>query len=79
MPFLQRLGRHKRNSHVNLIHQYLTDVAKTDLTCVLKVFQNSTPETKEPIIADIAQLIKLALDCIYITKRFPSAKTDHMI
>ena len=27
-------------------------------------------QVKEPIIADAAQLIKLALDCIYITKRY---------
>ncbi|KAM7430043.1 hypothetical protein ABFA07_019200 [Porites harrisoni] len=69
LPFLHRLGKRKKKSQINLIHQYLIDVAKTDLTYVLKVFQNSTPEVKEPIIADAAQLMKLALDCIYITKR----------
>ena len=28
LPFLQRLGKRKKKSQVNLIHQYLTDVAK---------------------------------------------------
>ncbi|CAH3196515.1 unnamed protein product, partial [Porites evermanni] len=70
LPFLHRLGKRKKKSQINLIHQYLIDVAKTDLTYVLKVFQNSTPEVKEPIIADAAQLMKLALDCIYVTKRY---------
>ena len=27
-PFLERLGKRKKKSQVNLIHQYLTDVAK---------------------------------------------------
>ena len=27
-------------------------------------------QLKEPIIVDAAQLMKLALDCIYITKRY---------
>ncbi|XP_022807104.1 neuroblastoma-amplified sequence-like isoform X1 [Stylophora pistillata] len=70
LPFLQRLRRRKKKSQVNLIHHYLTDIAKTDLTYVLKIFQNSTPEIKEPIIADVAEQMKLALVCIYITKRF---------
>lgn len=32
-------------------------------------------QIKEPIIADAAQLIKLALDCIYTTKRFVVSPT----
>lgn len=28
IPFLERLGKRKKKSQVNLIHQYLTDVAK---------------------------------------------------
>lgn len=30
-------------------------------------------QVKEPIIADAAQLMKLALDCIYITKRYSAS------
>ncbi|XP_048583516.1 NBAS subunit of NRZ tethering complex isoform X2 [Nematostella vectensis] len=68
-PFLQRVNKCKPGSQTSLLRQYLTDIAKTDLTYVLKVFQNSTPELKEPLIADMALLMKLALECIYICKR----------
>ncbi|XP_031558111.1 neuroblastoma-amplified sequence-like isoform X2 [Actinia tenebrosa] len=69
LPFLNRMDKRNAGSENRLIHQYLTDIAKFDLTYVLKVFQNSTTELKEPLIVDVEQLMKLSIECIYICKR----------
>uniref|UniRef100_T2MK53 Neuroblastoma-amplified sequence n=1 Tax=Hydra vulgaris TaxID=6087 RepID=T2MK53_HYDVU len=70
-PYLQKVE--KKNGKVTrqkLIHQFMTDIAVSDLTCCLKLVQNSTPGLAEPLIADVAEIMRLAMDCIYANKRY---------
>ncbi|XP_065652198.1 NBAS subunit of NRZ tethering complex isoform X2 [Hydra vulgaris] len=69
-PYLQKVE--KKNGKLTrqkLVHQFMIDIAVSDLTCCLKLVQNSTPGLAEPLIADVAEIMRLAMDCVYSNKR----------
>jgi len=67
--FMTFVGKTNPESQWKLLKRYLTDVAKSDLAFPLKIFEKSVPGCDEPLIADVAKLMILAIDCIYICKR----------
>ena len=44
LPFLQRIGKKNFGKRQQLLHDFLVDIARADLTCCLKLFMKSSPE-----------------------------------
>eukprot|EP00794_Sanderia_malayensis_P009896 gene9896-10909_t len=68
-PFLEQVGKSSLAKQWKLLHRYVIDAAKADLSFPLKIFENSIPGTSIPLIPDVAQLMKMAIESIYICKR----------
>ncbi|XP_057309196.1 NBAS subunit of NRZ tethering complex-like [Hydractinia symbiolongicarpus] len=68
-PYLASVSRKSYKKKQELLHRFMTDIAKSDLSCCLKLFQQCSPEIAEPLIPDVAEQIKLAIDCIYACMR----------
>ncbi|XP_067139001.1 NBAS subunit of NRZ tethering complex-like [Centruroides vittatus] len=69
LPFLQCCNKYKPGSHKELLREYLVKLATEELTNCLKIFESSRVDQPDPIITDIAELMSLALDCVYACKR----------
>ncbi|ELT90143.1 hypothetical protein CAPTEDRAFT_162693 [Capitella teleta] len=69
LPFLQRVDEREANASHTLLREYLISMATDDLSLCLKVFEASKANLRYPIIIDEAELMSLALECIYASKR----------
>ncbi|CAL8069233.1 unnamed protein product [Orchesella dallaii] len=68
VPFLQKWNEKEPGARYYLLDQYLTAVGEKDLKKVLQIMENSKPGTPDPIVPNLAELMKLAYNCIYACK-----------
>ncbi|CAI9734159.1 neuroblastoma-amplified sequence-like [Octopus vulgaris] len=69
IPFLKRCEKNDPHAYMNLLKQYLMDVAKEDITLPLKVFEASKSNLSSQIISNPADKIQMAVDVLYICER----------
>lgn len=69
IPFLQCCDKYKPGSQKELLREYLIKLSADKLVYCLKIFENSRVDQPDPIITNIAELMSLALDCIYSCNR----------
>ncbi|GAB1605191.1 neuroblastoma-amplified sequence-like [Argonauta hians] len=66
IPFLKRCEQNDPHAYMNLLKQYLMDIAKEDLTLALKVFEASKSNLSTQIISNPADKIQMAVDVLYV-------------
>ncbi|CAE1234400.1 NBAS [Acanthosepion pharaonis] len=69
IPFLKRCERNDPHAYMTLLKNYMTNMAKDDLTLPLKIFEASKSNLSTPVIANPLDLIQMAIDVIYICER----------
>ncbi|XP_068198865.1 NBAS subunit of NRZ tethering complex [Antennarius striatus] len=69
VPFLHRCEGQEEGAAETLLRQYAVNLAQRDLTLPLIIFQHSKPDCPQKIIGDPAQLMGVALECIYSCER----------
>lgn len=65
VPFLQKCNDKEPGARFYLLDQYLSQVGEKNLKKVLQVMENSKPGSRDPIVPNLAELMKLAYNCIY--------------
>ncbi|XP_068609705.1 NBAS subunit of NRZ tethering complex [Brachionichthys hirsutus] len=69
VPFLHRCEGQAEGAARTLLGEYAVSLAQRDLALPLIVFQHSKPDCPQKIIGDPAQLMGVALECVYSCER----------
>ncbi|XP_014673695.1 PREDICTED: neuroblastoma-amplified sequence-like isoform X2 [Priapulus caudatus] len=79
LPFLDRCVKRSPDSAGKLLREYVVNMAKTDLSRCLKIFQMSKPEVSKPVITNTDTLMSLGLECLYMCERSDQLDLAHAI
>ncbi|KAK3865525.1 hypothetical protein Pcinc_028882 [Petrolisthes cinctipes] len=69
LPCLNRIDKWEPGSAKTLLHTYMVNTAKDDLGLPLKILQHSRPDQHAPIIPSAAEMMMVAVECVYACQR----------